>query len=179
MYGNVTPIATLWRHRRCLAPPPWRLICPFPGIFGTALSTVGEKVMYSWRWTPIFINTRSSYPLKSIRGEVLCVRGGWVVVVDAHYLFALTKVRRTIVIAPASSSAVSSASSSSSSVDKNFNLGHNLWTTGHNLWTTSDRTIIFHMRIPCDKTLHIIPWHLPSDLDLKVWPTFQKLKPWS
>ena len=25
-YGNVTPIATLWRHRCCLAQSPWRLI---------------------------------------------------------------------------------------------------------------------------------------------------------
>ena len=26
VHVNVTPIATLWRHRCCLAPPPWRLI---------------------------------------------------------------------------------------------------------------------------------------------------------
>ena len=45
-YGNVMPIATLWRHRWCLAPPSWRLICPFPCIFGTALSTVGENVLH-------------------------------------------------------------------------------------------------------------------------------------
>ena len=59
----------------------------------------------------------------------------------------MTKVRRTIVIAPASSSSLLSLSSSSasSSVDKNFNLGHNLW-------TANDRTFIFHMCIPCDKT---------------------------
>ena len=54
-----------------------------------------------------------------------------------------------IVIAPASS-AVSSSLLSSSSVDKNFNLGHNLR-------ITRDRTFIFHMCIPCDKTFHIIP----------------------
>ena len=33
---------------------------------------------------------------------------------------------------------------------KNFNLGHKLW-------TVSDRALIFHMCIPCDKTFHIIP----------------------
>ena len=42
------------------------------------------------------------------------------------------------------------ASLLSSSVDKNFNLDHNLW-------TATDRTFIFHMCIPCDKTFHIIP----------------------
>ena len=55
----------------------------------------------------------------------------------------LVGVRSTIVIGLASASA-------SSSVDKNFNLGHNLW-------TTRDRTFIFHMYIPCDNTFHIIP----------------------
>ena len=75
------------------------------------------------------------------------------IVLICHFYFAVTKVRRTIVIAPAllllsSSSLLSSLLSSS--VDKNFNLGHNLW-------TTPDRTFIFHMCIPCDKTFHIIP----------------------
>ena len=44
--GNVTQIATLWRHRCYLAPPPWRLICLLPDIFGTVLSTMGELVMF-------------------------------------------------------------------------------------------------------------------------------------
>ena len=81
---------------------------------------------------------------------------------------------------------------------KNFNLGHDLW-------TTRDRSFIFPMFIPwdkffdtipqfltywpwplsltyfwnfnlghnlfipCDKTFHIIPYFWPSDLDLEIW----------
>ena len=48
----------------------------------------------------------------------------------------------------------------------NFNLAYNFW-------TVRARTLIFHMRIPCDKTF---PWlslfFLPCDLDLGVWPIF-------
>ena len=58
----------------------------------------------------------------------------------------MTKVWRTIVIAPASLS----SALLSSTVDKNFNLGQILW-------TTANRTFIFHMSIPCDKGFHIIP----------------------
>ena len=33
---------------------------------------------------------------------------------------------------------------------KNFNLGHNFL-------TRSDRALIFHLCIPCDKTFHMLP----------------------
>ena len=67
---------------------------------------------------------------------------GW----NIHFLVRRDESPENYVIAPAS--AVSLLSSSS--VDKNFNLGHNLR-------ITRDRTFIFHMCIPCDKTFHIIP----------------------
>ena len=35
--------------------------------------------------------------------------------------------------------------------EKNFNLGHNLW-------TVRDRAFIFHMFIPCDKIFHVAPY---------------------
>ena len=36
---------------------------------------------------------------------------------------------------------------------KNFKRGHNLWTVG-------DRAFIFHMFVPCDKTIHTILYFL-------------------
>ena len=64
----------------------------------------------------------------------------------------MTKVRRTIVIARASSS--SSSFLSSSSVDKNFNLGHNLWTTTDRTFKSlSQHTIILYARLQMGRIL--------------------------
>ena len=42
---------------------------------------------------------------------------------------------------------------------KNFKIGHNFW-------MVSDRTFIFHMRIPCDKTFPLIPKYVTLTFDL-------------
>ena len=54
-------------------------------------------------------------------------------------------------------------------VDKNFNLGHTFQ-------AIKDKAFIFHMYISYDKTFHMVPsfFILPCDLDLEVWPTFEK-----
>ena len=41
--------------------------------------------------------------------------------------------------------------------------------------TRSDRAFILHICIPCDNTFHMARNFWPPDLDLEVWPTFEKL----
>ena len=45
----------------------------------------------------------------------------------------------------------------------------------HNFWTESDRALILHKCIPCDKTFLSIPKFLTCDLDLDFWLTFEKV----
>ena len=51
---------------------------------------------------------------------------------------------------------------------KNFNLVYNFH-------TRKDGAFIFHMSIPCGKTFHMIPYVLPYDIDLEIWPTLKKI----
>ena len=83
----------------------------------------------------------------------------------------MTKVQRTIVIAPASLSL-------SSYVDKNFNLGHNLW-------TVADKNFIFHMCIPCDNAFShhtiifdLVTLNLKFDQLFKSLTLFKTYEPW-
>ena len=54
---------------------------------------------------------------------------------------------------------------------KNFNIGDNFW-------MVSDMAFNFSHVYSCDKTFLLIPNFWPRDLDLDLWPTFQKLKHW-
>ena len=51
---------------------------------------------------------------------------------------------------------------------KNFNLGHNFL-------TRNDRAFILHMCIAYNKTFHMVYNFWLCDLDLEVWPTYEKL----
>ena len=44
----------------------------------------------------------------------------------------------------------------------------------HNFWTKSDRALILHISIPCDKTLLLIPIFLTYGPWPWLWPTFGK-----
>jgi hypothetical protein len=44
---------------------------------------------------------------------------------------------------------------------------------GHIFWMVRDRAFLFHMCVPYDKTLLLVPKCWPCNLD--IWPTFQKL----
>ena len=86
------------------------------------------------------------------------------------FKFSVMKVRRTIVIAPALllSLLLSPSLLLLLSMDKNFNLGHNY--EPHQIGL-SYFTCVFLVTRPFTSYHNF--W--PSDLDLEVWPTFQKL----
>ena len=76
MYGNIKPIATLWRHRWSLSPPPWRLICLFPKVFSGQFWWQWEKCL-SQEWEKYFSLLRQECPPILTPGEMLSHPGRW------------------------------------------------------------------------------------------------------